>query len=258
MNLHPRHETEPKRRTPITRIRRLTWHRAPVESRARLLDDCYDIYREQTRTLDRQEFTRRFFSNPTTRLGLFYGADGRLGGFSNAAVLELTVEGRPHAVFSAGVYVRLAYRGGDASAYFGLTEALRRKARAPHVPLAYMSMACNPATYHLLSTMPRLWPAPGEAPPPHVEEGVRAASAARGLDALADDPWRVRTFVRPEDPERIRRSRSLRDQPTLRFYEARNPGWADPQDATGLLVWIPLDLPNIAGASLRMARRRRH
>lgn len=184
---------------------------------------------------------------------MFYGADGELAGFSNTSVLNVEVDGRTLAVFSAGVYVRLAYQGGEASARFGLIEALRQKLRAPHIPLSYMAMASSPAPYHLYATtMPQLWPVAHEAPPVEVERAIRAVSELRKLVAVDGDAWRVKTYVKPDDPDRIRRSARLRNHPNMGFYEARNPARDHAEAATALLVWIPLDARNIAGAALRL------
>ncbi|MEO0602588.1 MAG: hypothetical protein AAF211_14185, partial [Myxococcota bacterium] len=133
-------------RESVARTRRLTWCRQSAAERHRLLDACYALYRETSSTLSRHELEAQF-AHPSTRLGLFYAKSGALVGFSNAAVLRIDVDGRSHAVFSAGVYFRLCVRGGSASVVFGLTEALRYKLLAPHVPLAYMAMASSPAPY---------------------------------------------------------------------------------------------------------------
>lgn len=243
-------------RKPVARTRRLTWWRQSPARRRRLLDACFGIYRETSSTLSRREF-ERFFDHPSTRVGLFYGEDGSLVGFSNASVLRVDVEGRAQAVFSAGVYFRLAYRGGDASVFFGLTEALRQKALAPHVPLAYMAMASSPAPYDLYYRhADRLWPSPDAAMPHHVAKAIEAAADLRRLRRVDGHPCRVESFVAAEDPKRIRSSKRLRNQPSTRFYEALNPNWAHPDRPTALLVWIPLDLRDIVGAMVRLLWRR--
>ena len=256
-NLAPGTSGPSSGRKRVVKTARLSWWRAPAEQRQALLEDCYAIYCEQSRTLARDELAARFFGHPSTRVGLFYGADGELAGFSNAALSIVDIAGREHGVFSAGVYIRLAYRGGDASVLFGLSEALRQKALAPRRPLSYMAMASSPAPYHLYaSSVPRLWPAPGVDTPADVEQAIRTVARARGLEPSGGDPWLVRTYVKPEDPERIRRSSRLRDQASVAFYEARNPTWADPERATALLVWIPLDARNLLGGLRRVMARR--
>jgi len=249
--------TDSPSRARIVRTWRATWFDLPAAERERLLDACYAIYREQTLTLSRDAFRHSFFSHPTTRVALYYGGDGELAGFSNLSVLTIDVDGRARAVFSAGTYIRLAYRGGDVGAIFGFTEALRQKLRAPLVPLAYLAMASNPAPYHLhTTTMPRLWPAPGKEPPAYVTSALRAVAELRGLVAVDGDPWRVQSYVQPREPERLRRSRRLAEHPSTRFFERRNPGWADPDAPTALLVWMPLDLTDIVRAVGRVLLRR--
>ncbi|MEM6929219.1 MAG: hypothetical protein AAF602_19930 [Myxococcota bacterium] len=244
-------------RASVARTRRLTWWRQPASERRRLLDACYAIYRETSSTLSRCELEAQF-AHPETRLGLFYDKAGALVGFSNAAVLRIDVAGRSQAVFSAGVYFRLSVRGGPASVVFGLTEALRYKLLAPYVPLAYLAMASSPAPYDLYYRhAKRLWPSPDAEMPPSVAAAIEAASEARGLRRIDGDRCRVETYVAPDRPDRIRRSKRLRGQPSTRFYEAANPGWADHERPTALLVWIPLGLRDILGALLRLVGLRR-
>lgn len=236
-------------------VRGTSRHAVDAMSRGRrraLVDACYAIYRETSRSLDRAEFGRRFFA-PGTRVALFHG-EGELAGFSNAKVLDVEAGGAPQRVFSAGVYFRLRYRGGREAAHFGFSEALREKLRRPHLPLAYVCMASNPAVYRLHHRLARrLWPHPVERTPASVGEALSAVVEARGLQPLDGDPWRVRSFVRPDDPARLRRSRRLRRCPAARFFMDRNPGWADAERATALLLWVPLDLPDIAVGLRRAA-----
>lgn len=232
---------------PRLSVRGTSRHAVDEMSRGRrraLVDACYRIYRETSHSLDRAEFGRRFFA-PGTRVALFHG-HGELAGFSNARVLDISVGASPQRVFSAGVYFRLRYRGGREAAQFGFSEALREKLRRPHLPLAYLCMASNPAVYRLHHTLARrLWPHPVDQTPVELRAALDAVIAARGLETVEGDPWRVRSFVRPDDPARLRGSRRLRHCPATRFYERRNPGWADAERATALLLWVPLDLPDI-------------
>lgn len=246
---------EPRRRRErITRTERLTLGTLEVGARDRLVEELYAIYRESSSTLDRTRFQALFFSNPTTRVALFRSRDGTLAGFSNATLLRVKCEGREHAVFSAGVYFRLGYRGGRAAAVFGLTESLRFKLRHPLMPLAYLSMASTPAPYCLFARMGRrFYPRRDLPTPPGIEALVREVSRVRGLTPISeDDPWRVKSFVRPTDAERLASSERLRDNPDALFYRFRNPGYAT-GEGTALLVWVPLDLANVSGALVRAA-----
>ena len=235
----------PRRRT-VQGHTRVEVDRLSPGCRETMIDACFAVYRENSRSLDRAEFGRRFFA-PGTKVALFHG-DGELAGFSNARVLEVKAGRRTHRVFSAGVYFRLRYRGGGRQAVrFGFAEALREKLRRPHLPLAYLCMASNPAVYRLHRQLAnRVWPLPGGAPPPELAAAVKAVCDARGLEPVEGDLWRVRSFVRPDHPERLRRSAQLRRCPDARFFDARNPDWADPERPTALLLWVPLDLQDIA------------
>lgn len=242
-------------RKPVTRIRRLTLGTLDAPAREALRDELYSIYRENSDSLSRERFGELFFSHPATRVALFHGPDGELAGFSNASILRVSHEGREHAVFSAGVYFRLAYEGGNASALFGLTEALRFKLREPRTPLAYLSMASTPAPYCLFTrTVDRLYPSRHHPTPPAIEALVREVSRQRGLEPTPPGPWLVRSFVRPRQQERLKASDRLRDNPDAHFFLSLNPRYAE-GEGTALLVWIPLDLANVFAALGRAAWR---
>jgi hypothetical protein len=241
-------------RLPITRTRRLTFGELEPSVRQALCDELYAIYHESSDTLGREEFERLLFREET-RVALFHGPRGELAGFSYATLHRIRTEGTEHAVFSAGVLFRLAYRGGLASALFGLTEALRFKLRNPRVPLAYLSVTSTPAPYRLFArTMNRMYPS-RKAPPPQELEGVlREVIQHRGLTPVGENPWLVRTLMKPRHTERLRASRNLQDDPDVRFFLEQNPNFAEGH-GTALLVWIPLDLANVASGLARAAAR---
>ena len=247
------------RRRPIVCMRRITLGTLDASARSELCERCHAIYRELSETLDRERFEQLFFQRDDTRIALFYGSRGELAGFSNATILRVQHEGIEHAVFSAGVYVQLAYRAGEMSAIYGLTEALRFRLRHPRTPLAYLSMASSPAPYCLFTrTMSRVYPSRHRETPPKLESLVRKVIEVRGLTPIGDSPWLVETFVKPRDLARLHVSRRLRDDPDAAFYRQQNPTFETTADAA-LLVWIPLDSANILTGLLRATwRRLRH
>lgn len=240
----------PAKPEPVARTRRLRQSHLGAD----LEDQLYAIYRASSHSLDRESFKRRILPPGDVRVALFEGRGGELAGFSAAHILRAGVGGRQHAVFAAGVYILPGYRGGAASAIFGFTEAMRFKLREPRTPLWYVSMTSTPAVYALFArTARRFYPRRDVETPPEVEALVLASAAARGLEAVAGDPWLVQSFVRPRDPDRVRRARSLTGDPDVSFFVERNPGYAD-GEGTALLVAIPLQPADIAFGLARAAR----
>jgi hypothetical protein len=230
----------------------VSWRDLDPAARATIAAALYAIYCERSGGLTCEQFTA-FFLYEQTRLCLMYDAQRQLVGFCNATLMHIEHGGQPHAVFAAGVYIRRAYKASHIAARFGLTEALRFRARHPNTPLAYMAIASNPAPYRLFAqVMPRFYPSRHVPAPAALDPLVRLIAARRGLRFVSeDDPWLVHAATPPTDPTSAAQAASLIDDPDARFYLTRNSGFAD---ARALLVWIPLDTANILGALLRLAR----
>lgn len=241
---------EPGARKRIARSIRIDVKALSELERRRLADRLYVLYADVVCGLSRVEFDAEVFGAADTRLAVYYGADGELAGFVYRRFDRLEHDGLSQAVVGAGVYFRLDYRGGAASARFGLGEALRFKLRHPRTPLAYLTRSASPAVYRLLaSTMPRAYPHPQRPTPAAIGRWVHLAHARCGYVSVADHPWVVQSIAVPIQPERLRR---LADDPLVRHYLQVNPSFAE---GSALLVWIPLDLGNVLGGLWRLALR---
>ncbi len=219
--------------------------------RCALVDRLYGVYSETVHGDTRDEFEAQVFGAGEVRLQLFYGARDELAGFLYAGVERMEYAGRMHAVFCAGVFIRLGYRGGRLGALFGLRQALRFKVHEPRTSLAYLTRSSSPAVYRLLaSTMPRVYPSRRYKTPTDVEALVRAFSVRRQYVPVGEDAWLVRSGATPLDASRLRR---LEHNPEARFYVEHNPRFAEGES---LLVWIPLDAANLVGGFVRMLRAR--
>lgn len=226
----------------------------PPVQRSELVDRLYGIYRETVGGFTRGEFQGLIFGADDTRLALFYGAGGELVGFSFAGIDRMQHAGRSHAVFSAGAYFRLGYRGGKPAELFGLRQALRFKFHEPRTPLALMTRASSPAVYRLLATtMPRIYPSRRRRTPADIEALVTALSAQWHrwyYIPVGEGPWIVRSRATPHDVSRMHR---LEHDPDVRFYTELNPRFAA---GGALVVWTPLNAANIAGGFWRLLRAR--
>lgn len=219
--------------------------------RSALLDRLYVIYSETVSGFTRDEFETHFFGAGEIRVALFYGTRDELAGFAYTSIERIEHAGRTQAVFNAGVFFLLGYRGGASAALFGLRQALRFKLREPSTPLAYFTRSSSPAVYRLLaSTMPRAYPSRSHQTPADVDALVRAISVRRRYVPVGESSWIVHTPARPHDASRLRR---LESDPDVRFYTELNPRFAD---GNSVLTWIPLDAANIVGALSRLLRAR--
>jgi hypothetical protein len=243
-------------RLPVVRYERIVWRRLDPERRARLGDALFAIFADYYAGFDRDAFTAHFLAREDVVVALLYGPDDRLAGFSSVRQAIYRAAGRRTSVLSAGVYVDTEFKGGRVAASFGLHEALRLKLRRPWLRVAYLGIAHTPAPYRLFTrTMGRVYPsrsARSGEPPEVVAEVMRQALADRGWPPAGDDPWVLATPMLARHPTWFERKAELRDDPDVRFFVDRVPGWAD--EGQALSCWIPLDLGDIVGGVVRLLK----
>jgi hypothetical protein len=236
------------------RIARTAYLRAaalPPAERCALAHEMYSIYCETVQGYTRDEFEALVFGSSEVSLALFYGPRDELAGFSHCGLDRVRYADRTHGVFRAGTYFSPGYHGGASSVLFGLRETLRIKLREPRTPLAYLTRGASPAVYRLLSaTFPCLYPSRTHQTPEDIDALVRLVGARWGYVAVGESPWVVRSVATPLDAARLRR---LDHDPDVRFYEQVNPRFAE---GDSLLIWMPLDVANIAGAFFHLLRAR--
>lgn len=241
----------PTRATPrkkIGRLERITLRDVPQQQLPQLIDRMFAIFLEFFEDLDHAGFVASYLTDPGTRLALCYGDDGALVGFSAAAINRVEVARRAHFVFSAPVLVGLGYRAGSELALFGLTEALLFKLRRPWAPLAYVSATATPASYGLFArTMTRFYPSVHEPTPDAVVDAMEEVRRQRRLERVGESPWVVRSG-RPLGAQRLAADGTITDDQHAAFFREMSPRWLE---GDALLVWIPLDLANIASGVAR-------
>jgi len=239
-------------RIPVTRVERfMLTDLAPAERR-RICDEAYRIHDAYFPDVDRDFFERSFFEGDTTRVFLYYGADGALAGFSTISLLRVIHEGKEHAIFKGPACVDARYRLVPRARLSSLVEALRFKLLHPWMPVAYMGMVTTPSGYRLFtSAVPRLYPSRHAPTPPAIKALLLAATRMRGFEPVDEDKLLVRAVSRIAHPERLLQSRSLADDPDVRFYLDRNPHLGE----LSMLMYVPCDLGNIGRGLIRMLRR---
>ncbi len=225
--------------------------RSPAEH-ARLVDDTYRISLAYFPDDDRDGFEQAFLSGDRVWMFLFYGPDGALVGFNAVSCLWVRHEGKDHAVFKGVACIDAGYKLTWQARLPLLLEALAFKLRHPWTPAGYMGMAATPSGYRLLASLvPRLYPSREAAMPESIKALLLKATRMRGYEPVDEERLLVRSTSRLAHPERLRGSRSLQDDPHARFYLEQNPDF----DRFYLLVWVPLDLGNLALGAARVLRR---
>ncbi|MFL0181626.1 hypothetical protein [Mycobacterium sp. SMC-15] len=213
--------------------------------RSALADRLYPVLCETMSGFARNEFEEHVFARGV-RVGLFYGADGELAGFTYAGLDRVEHESRNHAIFSMGTFFRPGYHGGVQTALFGFRVALRFKLREPRTPMSYLTRSVSPASYRRMAlVMPTLYPHSTRQTPAGVEALVGALIARWQYHPVAQDSWVVRSIATPHTVSRLRR---IADDPETRFYLRLNPRFADGES---LVVFIPLNTANIVGGLFR-------
>jgi hypothetical protein len=235
-------------RIPVARVEHFMLADLSPAERAKLVDDTYRISLAYFPDDDRDGFEQAFFSGDTTWTFLFYGANGALAGFSAVSCLWVSHEGQDHAVFKGVTCVDARYKLTWRSRMPVMLEAALFKLRHPRTPAGYMGMAASPSGYRLLaSSVPRLYPSRHAAMPETIKALVLKATRMRGFEPVDEERLLVSATSRLAQPERLRSSRSLKDDPDARFFVEQNPDF----DRFYMLVWVPLDLGNLARGAAR-------
>jgi hypothetical protein len=237
------------KRKRITNTRTLRLGDLTKAEREALYVEAYALYAAYKTGVDRATFERHFFADDDARVALFHDEAGALIGFYSAAVQRVAHEGRQHAVFGALLCIDTRYDGTREATVRAIVDALRFKLREPRTPLAFMGVVTTPASFRRLAvTMPTTYPSRHVPTPAAIDALVRETARLRGLTFVDEARWLVRGLGEPRQPERLKHSQSLRDDPHARFYMDRNPRF---EEGIGMLIWFPLDVENLFRALVR-------
>ena len=193
------------------------------------------------------------FRGPDAELLIYYDPSGEPVGFSSNIIESHEHQGREIGVMDNGTFMLPGLRGGGVRAIgHSLLYFFRFKLRNPRAPVYFVGQASTPVMYRLvLRLFDGVHPRPGVPEPPALTELVRTVLRGRGYRLRDDDPWRVSmdAKVTLRDEQRMRAFVERSDSPAVRFYLERAPGAFEGE---WLTVHIPLDLPNLLRASLRV------
>lgn len=238
----------------IARVERVRAEALRGPERAALREQLIDIVMGSFEGPPREVAAKAtIFRGPEAELLIYYDADDEPLGFSSNIIESHEIEGRPLGVMDNGTFMKPGFRGGGArAAVHSLLFFARFKLARPRAPVCFIGQASTPVMYRLvLRYFDGVHPRPGVPEPPELTELVRTIMARRGYALVDDDPWRVSmgAQVSLRDEGRMRSFVERSDSPAVRFYLERTPGAFEGE---WLTVYIPLDMREIAKASLRV------
>lgn len=241
-----------KRRLPIARVEAGRLGDLAPAARARLTEQCYELWSEFFEGMTRERFVETHLFDDTW-LGAAYDADGRLAGFYNLNVLDIDAAGERVVVLTSGAFVRLEYDAVPALKRSGILAVLRVRLRHPFARLAWVPVATTPVAYASMGqAIRRFFPHPSLPTPAHVAPALREVCRRRNLVASPGSAFVVDFSIRQRHVDELKRSsRMQREDEYTRYFVARVPDW---ERGHALLVWIPGDLKNILASALMLMR----
>jgi hypothetical protein len=236
-------------RLPIARVEHVMLADVTGAAREKLVDDTYRISVAYFPSDTREDFEAAFLKGDPTWVFLFYGQDGALAGFAAVSNLWVHHEGEDYACFKGCVCIDSRYKLTWRARLPVVREALKFKLRHPLTPTGYMGMAATPSGYRVVTTsVPRVYPSRHEEMPEPVRKLILEAVKVRGLELVDAERLLVRATSSLAEPERVRESRGLHDDPDARYYVERNPEFENHY----MLVWAPLGFRDLARGATGM------
>lgn len=228
-----------------------------VEKRQQLTDELYAVHTQIFAGVDRESFARYVVdsSAEVTEILRHRNAAGEVVGYHAMHLFERHLNGRPTTVLRAEAGLLRDYRGGNASASFGLRFALRHLARRPGRPAYYLGSLVHPSSYGFLARyMPGLWPRAGAVTPPELLEFMNDLATEFGLPRVKEEDPLVRQVGWRTIESDVERDYWLRsDKPAARFFIDVNPDFAA---GHGLVTLVPLTTRSLGGMLGAIVRRR--
>ncbi|MDH4120313.1 MAG: hypothetical protein OEV94_01220 [Deltaproteobacteria bacterium] len=215
--------------------------------RKNLTERLYGVHRQIFDGVGEDRFYSRVVCPPAQRTRILVALDGSAWvGYHAVHGYRRAVGGRGHTVFRSEIGLLRPYRGqGLVLQAFAFYEFLRFKLRHPWEQTCFLDTAVHPASYrHGVRGLPGFTP--------HFRRAPRGKTLA-WMNALAESFHLER--VNPADPLVVKVGWITREEatdrafwqghpdPAVRFFLARNPGYAQ---GDGLLVWAPITLPRLA------------
>lgn len=180
-----------------------------------------------------------------TAIGLFFDKEDRLCGFAIAGIQKVRIDGKTHAIFSAGAYSDLEYSTGPEVARFALAQSFRYKLKHPTHKLAYLSEVLTPAAYSSLTRLlPVCYPHPHLKTPNYVESIIEAIKGYRPYLPIPNERFIVKFPLKRQikNPDRLLHS-TLRDKCGFyQYYLLYNTHF---DEGAAVLTYVPLNLRNL-------------
>ncbi|WP_299495021.1 hypothetical protein [uncultured Shewanella sp.] len=224
----------------ISKVSTLSYQSLSTQSQKDMIDNVYDIYKESSLTLNKDEFSEAFFNTDNVQVCLFYNKMKELIGFINVSILFITDDkDKKHAIFCAGVFFRPGYKGGKLAVLFGLSQFLKFKSHNVMTPISYVTLVSNPAVYTLLAENAyKLYPVADKQTPQYVKTIFDRTVDARNICMIDRNKYLARSQAIPRYVRRLSHSEKLASNPFAAFFNKINPHYSQ---GMAMLVFIELN-----------------
>jgi hypothetical protein len=186
------------------------------------------------------------------KLVVLYGDAADPVGFNLIKLLPIALRGRTVWVVGSIAGFLPGHIGENRTMVDAIRAMILHKLRHPDREMYFVSFLINPGGYGMLVDLcPTTFPSVGRPTPIGIEqELILATAGASGVELLRDEPGRTLGTVGRSPRQAYQRGR---DSDHVRFFEARNPGYAK-GDLLG--VCVPLGFADLLEGGYRLLVRR--
>lgn len=221
--------------------------------RSALVDQLYAIFCRFFAEGDRDFFEHHVLFPPHRRmlLTIFLNAQKKIVGYVNVYVCDVELHGKITSVLRGAVFSDTGYKTAHHCCPLGVRIALREFLAHPFRPRVFFAIGATPASYGMFpKALPQVYPSR------HGESQAAAQLVAQlaerfGLDSKKDNPFVCHFPTRPVQSDRLKRSRSLANDPDAQFFRDQIAPYGDEHV---LLMLLPVSATNIVGCFVRSVK----
>ena len=211
------------------------------------IDKLFSLHQHIFGGLDRDEFVALVIDSPCewTRIRIYKNKQDEWVGFCAVHRYSFLVDNRKLAVFRAQAGILRSYRGRSMTLWFGFSEAIKYHLQHPFRSVYYFGGFLHPSVLYLFSRyIHEFYPRPDIAIPEKTRRLMFVLADRFRMQPVAGQHELVRHFgARTLESQEDREYWQKNQNPTVKFYIATNPGYAD---GNALLALMPLTFYNIS------------
>lgn len=221
------------------------------QARERLVEELWALNERIFEGVERADFEKNLLRAGTHRSRLLVArVDGAAVGY--AVVHVMRVGDR---TVCRGLTAMLPdLRRHSLFAWFFAYEGIRLRLTRPRGTAYVFGAPVHPASYRMMVHFSgEIWPHPERTTPAHVQRFIDEMAAHFGVEPDDELPGVGRVGWRTIQPQRDAQTLTRTEDPTMRYYLARNPRYGD---GYGLLMVVPVRLRSVASAVVKILHKR--